>query len=83
MGNGDASFTKKDAVRDFYLDFLQEPPHTPRRLEKGTGLYQDYLLTLLDGTRVHLIVLDVRYDYEVITKDRLGARQEEWFREAM
>lgn len=30
-----------------------------------------------------MIVLDVRYDYEVSTNDRLGAKQQEWLREAL
>jgi len=41
-------------------------------LETGTGLYQDYMVVLGDGSKVHIVVLDVRYDYIVEGNDRLG-----------
>ena len=42
--NGNMHFSKKDINRDIFLDFLDEPKDSLRRLEKGTGIYQDYMI---------------------------------------
>ena len=70
--DGDASFVKKDYARDVFMDFIKEPQDSERRLEKGTGIYQDYIINE-DGVKVHLILLDVRYDFNKTINDRFGA----------
>ena len=39
MSNGNKYYRDKDLVRDIFLDFLDEPLDSNRRLDKGTGLY--------------------------------------------
>lgn len=39
MSNGDRSFKSKDLMREIFLDFLDEPKDSERRLEKSTGIY--------------------------------------------
>ena len=39
VNNGDRTFSKKDQVRDIFLDFINEPQDSDRRLEKNTGIY--------------------------------------------
>eukprot|EP00347_Sterkiella_histriomuscorum_P018200 403346407 len=75
--DGDQTFSKKDLVRDVFLDFIGEPNNTARRLEKGTGIYQDYFY-YQDGIKVHVILLDIRYHFDKKTKERLGFEQLKW-----
>lgn len=75
--NGDKTFVKKDQVREIFLDFIGEPKDSERRLEKGTGIYQDYIINE-NGIKVHVILLDIRYDFDRSTNNRLGWRQYEW-----
>lgn len=63
ISHGDISFLKKDLMRDIYLDFIGEGIDTPRRLEEGTGIFQDYVITQ-EGLKIHTILVDVRYSYD-------------------
>ena len=45
-----------------------------RRKEKGTGIYQDYIIISPEGIKVHFILVDVRYDFDEDTSDRYGER---------
>ena len=76
MGNGDKSFAGKDIVKELFLEFIDEPEESVRR-SPGWGLYQDYLITTKE-TSVHLILIDVRYDYDATTYDILGGPQTIW-----
>ncbi len=69
--NGDKYQSKKGIFRSHFLDFLDEPEGTPRRTENTTGIYQDYLITHGNIT-IHIILMDVRFDYDPLTNDRLG-----------
>ena len=71
IGNGDRGFVCKDVFKKLYLDFIDEPAESERRLE-GRGLYRDYIITTPEGQRVQLILLDVRFAYDPVTDDRLG-----------
>lgn len=62
-------------MRDVYLDFIGEPLDSDRRRENGTGIYQDYVIVTSDGIKVHYILLDVRYDFDSLAKDRFGPSQ--------
>ena len=77
LNDGDRTFAKRDLVRDVYLDFLDEPEDSERRLEKGTGIFQDYEVRL-NGVKVHLILIDVRYDFDKPARDRFGQYQLAW-----
>ena len=76
--NGDKTFPKKHAVREIFLDFIGEPADSDRRVERDTGIYQDYVIITPDKIKVHYILLDVRFDFDPDSRDRLGARQIEW-----
>ena len=70
-GNGDRGFFGKEVFKKLYLDFIDEPAESERRVD-GRGLYQDYIITTPEGLRVQLILLDVRFAYDAMTDDRLG-----------
>lgn len=70
--NADKTFNKKQAVREYYMDFIEEPQGSPRRLDRDHGIYQDYVIKSTDGVKVHIILLDVRYEFDPDTKDRYG-----------
>jgi alkaline phosphatase D len=72
INNGDKTFKMKGEMRDLYLDFIGESKDSERRLERDRGIYQDYLIKTPDGIKVHFIMLDVRFDYNSSSKDRIG-----------
>jgi hypothetical protein len=74
MNNGDKTFGKKKAVREIFLDFLNEPRDSDRYLDKDSPIYQDYVIMSPDGIKIHFVLLDVRYDFDMKTKDRFGDR---------
>jgi alkaline phosphatase D len=37
--NGDKTFKNKHIIREIFLDFIDEPLDSQRRLEKDTGIY--------------------------------------------
>jgi len=57
------TFARKHIYREMYLNFIREPKDSERRLETDSGIYQDYIMTTEDGVKVHLILLDVRFDF--------------------
>ncbi len=72
INNGDKTFKRKDELREIYLDFIGEPKDSGRRLERDRGIYQDYIIKTPDGIKVHFIMLDIRFDFDFDTKDRIG-----------
>ena len=70
--NGDKTFPKKLQVREMFLDFIGEPANSTRRRESDKGIYQDYTIVTPDGIKVHFILLDIRFDFDPDTRDRLG-----------
>ena len=71
--DADGSFVYKKQMKDIFLDFLDEPQGTPRRLSE-TGIYVSYYL----GTSKigKLIILDIRY--VKTDDDLLGEVQWDW-----
>lgn len=67
QGNGDTTFEYKELAKAAFLNFLDD--NTTDRWMAGRGIYQDYLI-VQDGITLHIILLDVRYDYS--DSDRLG-----------
>ncbi|CDW89877.1 UNKNOWN [Stylonychia lemnae] len=77
--NGDKTFKNKRQMRDIFLDFIGEPNNTQRRLEIDTGIYQDYVyFDNEENIKIHLILVDIRYDFDEKTQDRFGEEQLAW-----
>ena len=70
--NAGKSFKKKNEIREMFLDFIKEPKDSERRTEKNTGIYQDYVIMTQDKVKVHIVLVDVRYDFDPAAKDRFG-----------
>ena len=47
-----------------FLNFIDEPKDSRRRTEREKGIYQDYLIEHEDGFKVHIILLDLRFDFD-------------------
>ncbi len=62
------------------MDFIGEPKDTPRRLENGTGIFQDYIVNQ-EGVKIHIILVDVRYNFDKKTRERYGDLQTQWLEE--
>ena len=85
--NGDGTYAAKDAGSKAFLDFIGEPAASPRRKAAARGgIYDSHALTL-NGVRVLLLLLDVRYARSPYglgiddgTADILGAAQWAWLR---
>ncbi len=75
-GKNDAGgeFVGKWQQRELYLDFIGEDKFSERYRRQG-GIYTNYTIQSDDMT-VNLILLDVRFDYNKATGDRLG--EEQW-----
>ena len=46
-------------------------------MENETGIYQDYIL-YHDDLKIHVILIDVRWDFDEKTHDRFGTEQLTW-----
>ena len=75
--DADRTFPLKDENRELFLDFIDEPEDSERRMQKHTPIHQDYFVTK-GGKTVHIILLDGRYEYDREAGDRLGSDQWEW-----
>lgn len=82
-GKNDAGqeFVGKWQQRDLYLDFLSEDRWSERYTRQG-GIYTNYIVSSNDLT-VNLVLLDVRFDYDKATGDRLGQKQWEWLEQTL
>jgi alkaline phosphatase D len=73
----------KQRNRELWLDFINEPADSDRRLQSDTPIHQDYFVQKGD-LKVHIILLDNRYDYDKYgTGDRLGESQWAWLDETL
>jgi alkaline phosphatase D len=70
--NGDRSFPKKKQVRDIFLDFINEPKNSSRYLDKDSPIHQDYVIITPDKIKIHLLLVDVRYEFDRHTRERFG-----------
>lgn len=85
INNSDKNNKVKDIVRQWFLDFMDEPKDSPRRTRKG-GMYEAYYLD--PAKKIKLVLLDVRYqrdalkDKSILFKDKslLGIEQEEFLK---
>jgi alkaline phosphatase D len=77
--NQDGTYPLKRQGRDYALDFLEEPPLSPRRLREG--IYTSYEFGS-PGKIVKLILLDNRYFMNLDAEfPLLGRTQWDWLRE--
>lgn len=53
-------YKNKDVAKTLFLDFLDEPINSARRITHD-GTYQDYYV-INQNIKVHIILLDVRYN---------------------
>jgi alkaline phosphatase D len=60
--DGGAEYQSKDAAKQIYLDFIDEPAQSQRRTQQG-GIYASYTIGKV-GQRVKIILLDVRFGKE-------------------
>eukprot|EP01043_Picozoa_sp_COSAG02_P031657 COSAG02_NODE_2076_length_9917_cov_906.312589_7_plen_622_part_00 len=80
LNDGGASYEHKAAAQNIFLDFLDEPPDSPRR--NRAGLYTSHWVGGEGKPTIHLILLDVRYNRSPIDDpdggDFLGSAQWKW-----
>jgi len=60
MDNSGKDYKNKDVAKTLFLDFLDEPMNSARRITHD-GTNQDYYVTN-QNIKVHIILLDVRYN---------------------
>ena len=77
LNDGGGWFDLKARNREIYLDFIGEPADTERRLQNNTAMHQDYFVTSGQST-VHIVLLDIRYEYDKESGDKVGAEQWSW-----
>jgi alkaline phosphatase D len=75
INDGSKDFSKKHITREIFLDFIEEPAKSPRRLHKNSSIHQDYIIHGQNGFKTHIILLDNRFDFDSKTDDRLGDEQ--------
>lgn len=84
MGNGDITFKGKDQIREVYLNFIDEPEDSKRRnATHQKGIWGDYLIKLKNDLSLHLVLLDVRSEFDTVSNDRLGDQQWAWLEETL
>ncbi len=84
LNDGGASYEHKAAAQKIFLDFLDEPPNSPRRNQ--AGLYTSHWVGGSGKPSVHVILLDVRYNRSPIddpSGDFLGSAQWEWLKKEL
>eukprot|EP00347_Sterkiella_histriomuscorum_P002368 403368424 len=82
INDGDLTFEAKLENRDQFLNFIGEPEDSQRRLQNNTGLFQDYII-IKENLKIHIILLDLRYNYNKTSGDRFGKDQIEWLNQAI
>ena len=83
INDGTKHFPLKHEVREMYLDFLEEPKDSARRLDSDSPIHQDYMIRHHNGFRAHIILLDNRFEFDPATEDRLGDQQWQWLDEVL
>lgn len=68
LNNGDKNFPLKLEVREVFLDFINEPLDSARRLDKNSSIHQDYnieyKLSNGDIFKINIILLDNRFNFD-------------------
>ena len=73
INDGGDNFVFKHQNRDIFLDFIGEPKDSVRRLDKNSAIHQDYIINH-NGMKIHILLLDNRFDFNRKSNDRLGER---------
>lgn len=71
VNDGDINYINKHLMRDIFLDFVDEPEDSERRLDLQSPIHQDYLVEIGDF-KTHIVLLDNRWDFDKEKGDRLG-----------
>ncbi len=74
INDGDMTYPNKLETRDIFLDFVDEPNDSPRRLDKNSTMHQDYIIKQGD-LEIHILLLDNRFMFNKTSTDRLGDQQ--------
>eukprot|EP00347_Sterkiella_histriomuscorum_P017539 403348950 len=80
LDNSGKEYKNKYVQKQMYLDFIQEPQNSSRRIDNKLyeGVYQDYqVINKEQNLKVHVILLDVRFNMEPDI-DVLGVSQWSW-----
>ncbi|GJX30978.1 calcineurin-like metallo-phosphoesterase superfamily protein [Tanacetum coccineum] len=79
LNDAGKEFKHKDINQKLMLDFLDEPPNSPRR--KQAGVYASYTFGP-EGRRIKVILLDTRYHRDPLRSDGtiLGTAQWTWLK---
>ncbi len=75
MDNAGKDYANKNEAKTMFLNFLDEPMNTERRLSHD-GTYIDYYVTSED-IKIHILLLDVRFNM-IHDVDVLGDKQWQW-----
>ncbi len=67
--NGGKEFSRKGIYREMFMEFIGEPEDSPRREQKNSGMFQDYIIDQRD-IKIHIILLDTRWGYDKETDTR-------------
>lgn len=82
INDGNRTYVQKKDTRKLFLDFVEEPADTARRLDDDSAIYQDYTI-VKNGFKTHILLLDNRYSFDYATNDRLGPEQWAWLEKAL
>ena len=73
INDGGQDFKLKDQVRNMFLDFLDEPNDSIRRMDRNSTIHQNYIIMdKKNNFKVNIILLDNRFSYDKESNDRLG-----------
>ena len=68
LNDGGVEWSVKDESQQAFLDFMDVPGYSPRRLQKGIYMAYNYELVNMPG-KIKVIVLDTRYFRTSLTED--------------
>lgn len=72
LNDGGAEFTAREASQQEFLNFLDVPGDSPRRLREGVYASHSYTI---DGGSVKILVLDTRYFRSALKPDTTGKKK--------
>ena len=74
LNDGGAEWSIKESSQQAFLDFMDVPENSPRRLQEGIYTSYNYQLTKMPG-RIKVIILDTRYFRTALTPDPSGEKR--------
>lgn len=72
INDGDKTFQQKYLTRDIFLDFIDEPEDSIRRMDRNSSIHQDYIIHGKNNFKTHIVLIDNRFDFNKTIFDRLG-----------